>query len=429
MKGKRLGKIVGAISAALILLWAATIVLAKPPSQGPADDEAPPPVEQSIEPSEETIGTLGNVSAAAAVEQRVSVQGRLTDSDGNAINGTQTITYALYENSSGGPPVCYDDDLVEFQDGFFNGLLDEVNGCTTSDINGRRLYLGLQVEGDSEMTPRQEIYPVPYAFSLIPGADIVGTINGASVLAVQNDSSNDSSSGVFGYASASTGATYGVYGRSDSANGEGVRGYNASGGPGVVARSVSGNPLEAYGVSTTDPVFRVLNSGIVLTDGWYGCGNSITGTVGGGAISEGDLEAGPCLIDDAPADFSEMLPATAGLEPGDVLVVGPDGKLAPSTTAYQPTVVGVYSTRPSYLGNSRYWDQEGYVPLAVVGVVPVKASTENGAIQPGDLLVASSTPGHAMKATPNPPTGTVVGKALGGLDKGTGIIQMLVILQ
>ena len=130
------------------------------------------------------------------------------------------------------------------------------------------------------------------------------------------------------------------------------------------------------------------------------------------------------------ADFAEMLPAVEGLEPGDVLVVSSDGELTRSTQAYQPTVVGVYSTQPGFLGGAgEDADLTGKIPLAVVGVVPVKASTENGSIRPGDLLTASNTPGHAMKADPNPPVGTVVGKALEGLDAGTGIILMLVMLQ
>jgi hypothetical protein len=65
----------------------------------------------------------------------------------------------------------------------------------------------------------------------------------------------------------------------------------------------------------------------------------------------------------------------------------------------------------------------------VVGIVPVKASAENGPIAPGDMLVASSIPGHAMSAGPNPPTGTVIGKALEGLEGDTGMIKLLVVLQ
>jgi hypothetical protein len=67
--------------------------------------------------------------------------------------------------------------------------------------------------------------------------------------------------------------------------------------------------------------------------------------------------------------------------------------------------------------------------LALVGQVPVKVSAENGPIEPGDLLVTSATPGYAMKAGPNPPMGTVIGKALQRLDSGIGVIKMLVMLR
>jgi hypothetical protein len=128
------------------------------------------------------------------------------------------------------------------------------------------------------------------------------------------------------------------------------------------------------------------------------------------------------------ADFAEMLPA-AGLEPGDVLVIGADGKLARSTEAYQSTVVGVYS-KPGFVGgNPVDGETAGTKPLAAVGIVPTKVSAENGAIHPGDLLVVSSTPGHAMKASPNPLQGTVIGKALEKLDAGTGVIKILATLQ
>jgi hypothetical protein len=58
---------------------------------------------------------------------------------------------------------------------------------------------------------------------------------------------------------------------------------------------------------------------------------------------------------------------------------------------------------------------------------------ENGPIRPGDLLTSSSTPGHAMRATPVAVDGatlyrtaTIVGKALGTHDGGAGIIEVFV---
>lgn len=245
--------------------------------------------------------------------------------------------------------------------------------------------------------------------------------------------------GVVGFGNENTG----VYG--NSTNGHGVEGFSANevavyggsiNGPAAIFTSTNGPAILVEGAgfeglrimdgvggdyimvgSDADPDFKVSNIGDVFADGSYHCEQG-----------PGD-EPGTCVIQNSPADLAEMLPARPGLEPGDVLVIGSDGRLARSTQAYQPTVVGVYSTQPGYLGGGQYWGQEGYVPLAVVGIVPVKASAENGPIRPGDLLVASATPGYAMVAGPNPPLGTVIGKALAGLDSGTGSILMLAMLQ
>lgn len=69
------------------------------------------------------------------------------------------------------------------------------------------------------------------------------------------------------------------------------------------------------------------------------------------------------------------------------------------------------------------------VPVAITGIVPVKVTAGNGAILPGDLLVSSRLPGRAMKAGPNPRAGTVLGKALGALRYGDGVIKVLVMLR
>jgi len=96
-------------------------------------------------------------------------------------------------------------------------------------------------------------------------------------------------------------------------------------------------------------------------------------------------------------------------------------------------VAGIYSTKPGLLGTTRRLNEavpEDEVPLAVVGIVPCKVTAANGPIRVGDPLVASSTPGHAMKGTArNRMLGAVVGKALEPLPQGTGIIQVLVTLQ
>lgn len=137
------------------------------------------------------------------------------------------------------------------------------------------------------------------------------------------------------------------------------------------------------------------------------------------------------------ADFAEMLPAQAGLEPGDVLAIGPDGQLTLTTAPYQKSIAGVYSTKPGLVGGAADGEStEGRVPLAVAGIVPVKVTDEGGPIAPGDALTSSTTPGHAMKAGTVKvgeiellPSGVVIGKAIEVLASGTGLIRALVALQ
>ena len=137
------------------------------------------------------------------------------------------------------------------------------------------------------------------------------------------------------------------------------------------------------------------------------------------------------------ADFAEMLPADPGREPGDVLAIGPDGQLVRTTTPYQDSLAGVYSTKPGLVGGAVDAEStEGKVPLAVVGIVPVKVTDEGGPIAAGDSLTSSSTPGHAMKAAKVRvggiaffPSGVVIGKAFEPLQSSTGVIRALVVLQ
>jgi hypothetical protein len=142
----------------------------------------------------------------------------------------------------------------------------------------------------------------------------------------------------------------------------------------------------------------------------------------------------------AGSDFAEALPVAgdpASYEPGDVLVISLDrpGAMEKCSRPYDGLVVGVYSTRPGFLGADKGGATEvvaGEVPVAVLGIVPVKVTDENGPIQPGDLLTTSSTPGHAMRCEGLERCfGRTLGKALEGLPAGqhSGVIQMLVSLQ
>jgi hypothetical protein len=102
-----------------------------------------------------------------------------------------------------------------------------------------------------------------------------------------------------------------------------------------------------------------------------------------------------------------------------------------SSTPYSTSVLGVYSTKPGFVGRSLKGPVgPNEVPMAMVGIVPTKVTAANGAIHPGDLLVSSSIPGYAMKGTDRSRMlGAVIGKALGTLTSGKGVIEAGITLE
>jgi hypothetical protein len=137
-------------------------------------------------------------------------------------------------------------------------------------------------------------------------------------------------------------------------------------------------------------------------------------------------------------DYAESVNVSGGreeYEPGDVLVIDPasEGNFLKSSAPYSTAVTGIYSTKPGVVGRRQLTARahmKEEVPMAMTGIVPTKVSAENGAIKPGDLLVTSSKPGYAMKGTDRTQMlGAIIGKAIGRLDAGVGVIEAVVTLQ
>jgi hypothetical protein len=120
-------------------------------------------------------------------------------------------------------------------------------------------------------------------------------------------------------------------------------------------------------------------------------------------------------------------------EPGTVMVIGESGKLCLSTQAYDKKVAGVISGAGNYKPGmvlDRHPGLKDRMPVALMGKVYCKVDAQYGAIEVGDLLTTSSTPGYAMKATDAAKiSGTVIGKALHPLEAGQELIPILISLQ
>jgi len=168
------------------------------------------------------------VAWADEVTSSINYQGRLADSAGCPLSGTYTMTFRLYEAATGGTALDTDIRDVVVTDGLFNTEID----FDQSYFDGRALWLGITVGTDSEMTPRQEFRPVPYALSLVPGAKIMG----AAQWNLNVETTNASGGALRGEASAASGTNYGVVGVSGSPDGYGGYFYNDEGGIGVYGK-------------------------------------------------------------------------------------------------------------------------------------------------------------------------------------------------
>jgi hypothetical protein len=134
-------------------------------------------------------------------------------------------------------------------------------------------------------------------------------------------------------------------------------------------------------------------------------------------------------------DVAEWVPSAQKLAAGTVVILDEErsNQVLASVSSYDTKVAGVVSAQPGIsLGEAG----EGKVLVATTGRVKVRVDATRAPVRIGDLLVTSDLPGVAMKSEPvmmgNRPfhsPGTIIGKALESLDKGTGEILVLLSLQ
>ncbi len=269
------------------------------------------------------------------------------------------------------------------------------------------------------------------------GTGLAGKFIGAQDYGVMGhtNSTTPGHSGVYGTAGPTAGVSTpaneaGVLGR--SADGYGVVGYSKNN-DGVYGHSTTTYGVRAEGGGTKAAVLALAFGSSTTNYGIEAISSSSHGVFANGA-TYGFYTPDKIFAGNGYSDIAEHMPAAEDVGPADVVVIDPnqDEHVIRSYQANDPTVAGVISSEPAMLiGNS-----ESKTPLALAGRVPVKVSAENGAIHRGDLLTTSNTAGHAMKATPHIVAGvafytpgTIIGKAMGELESGTGTLIVLVLPQ
>lgn len=148
-----------------------------------------------------SVAAMLNPDSSRSVAETTSVvpstfnyQGFLRDSTGNLVTGSYTITAKIYSTATLGSAL-YEETFyaVTVRDGLFNVVLGDDPGSydlkTVFDEMPR--YIGITLEPDEELIPRQRVHGVPWALyatnasyamtstTLVPDATVSGlTVNG-----------------------------------------------------------------------------------------------------------------------------------------------------------------------------------------------------------------------------------------------------------
>jgi len=117
----------------------------------------------------------------------LNVQGKLTDDQGNPLTGTHTIIFRLYNSTNTSIAACVwgESQNISIQSGLLNAAIG--NGATLPTCSGgytsldqipftTPYYLGIQVDSDNELTPRQLLGASAYALGSSGNFNVQGNL-------------------------------------------------------------------------------------------------------------------------------------------------------------------------------------------------------------------------------------------------------------
>jgi len=324
----------------------------------------------------------------------IPYQGTLTDANGNPVDGNIDITFSFYDVSSGGTALWSEahtgDNAVPVNSGLFNVNLGSLNPIPDSLLDVETLYLGVQIESDSEMIPREVVGSVPLAmkaFSLPDASVTTSKLNIDDNLNMQGHDIINIHGVDLPFRLLSERAWEITSQDSGSLTDTGIRStvneknfafWNPDGGTILSIRAINGGGfMDMHG----HPIKNV------------------------GAIIEANLQT----VEERESEYINRF------ERGDVLCWDTHkSRLERCNKTASPLVFAVA-------------DENGK-PI-ILGAEPIKVL---GPVVPGDILVSSDISGYAVAWSQvgkgNPPAGVVIAKALETLKGNRGVVKAMIIV-
>ncbi len=101
-------------------------------------------------------------SLAFAVPMTINYQGKLTDPNGNILNGEYRINFSLFNTDTNGTAFWSEQQTVTVINGIYNVALGTVNPLIASIFNNENLYLEVGIESET-LLPRHKLTSVAFA--------------------------------------------------------------------------------------------------------------------------------------------------------------------------------------------------------------------------------------------------------------------------
>lgn len=115
---------------------------------------------------------LDLAGARAEVPSLLNYQGILADGTGQPVTGSKSITFSLYNQLSGGTAFWSETKTVTLDsNGRFSESLGSITPLNKQEFTGTT-FIGIKVESDPELAPRQQLTSVAYALQSDGGVPV-----------------------------------------------------------------------------------------------------------------------------------------------------------------------------------------------------------------------------------------------------------------